>query len=529
MQSNKSFKLGNVVVIAVMLSIIFLFGCVSKKNIKVPLSDPLPHPKLAQMQSLSIEKRDGVTYFGKSRKYKKRGITVVSLKGDPYEMGYAHGVLLKEEMLPWIREAIYWAKTQSFGTSLLENTIMDRAREVEQYIPDKYITELKGLAAGSGIDYEFLMALNTVGTTARSFWCTSVAVKRQDGKLIRSRSYENVNLLQNHRPANTLFIYQPSQGYAFASLSSSGFIGVGTAMNETGLNFGQHAIWKAPNDWKGMPNSILNRKIIENANSVEDVGEILKKAPRSRPQIIMVTDSKKARIYEYDSENIGYKDMDEDRLILTNYTQVLKIGTPYLCQRYHSASNFLDNYQNEMDVSKLVELNRSDSISRMGAFDQIYSIHLAIFIPETLDFWIAVDPPPASRGRWVGFNLKKELDGSGHEPNPLIIPAMSDVTTANIKVNEKEPWTGKWKVESTSRGGGIWAMKQEGEIVKSTRSSAYEFKGKVKGNQLKGKLVGASGTYDLFTLEMPSDSMSFTGTADIATSGTNHLKGKRIE
>jgi hypothetical protein len=71
-------------------------------------------------------------------------------------MGYAHGVLLKEEMIPWIREAIYWAKTQSFGTSLLENTLMDRAREVEQYIPDKYITELKGLAAGSGIDSGFL-------------------------------------------------------------------------------------------------------------------------------------------------------------------------------------------------------------------------------------------------------------------------------------------------------------------------------------------------------------------------------------
>ena len=66
---------------------ILLFGCVSKKNIKIPLSDPLPHPKLAQMQSLSIEKKDGVIYFGESKKYKKRGITVVSLKGKHYEMG----------------------------------------------------------------------------------------------------------------------------------------------------------------------------------------------------------------------------------------------------------------------------------------------------------------------------------------------------------------------------------------------------------------------------------------------------------
>ena len=138
----------------------------------------------------------------------------------------------------------------------------------------------------------------------------------------------------------------------------------------------------------------------------------------------MVTDTKKARIYEYDSEKIGYKDMDEERLIVTNYPQVLNIGASYSCNRYHSARDFLDNNQNEIDVNRLVELNRSDSISRVNIPNR-YSLYLAIFMPETLDFWIAVDPPPARRGRWIGFNLKKEIDGSGHEPNPLIIPAMS--------------------------------------------------------------------------------------------------------
>ena len=241
----------------------------------------------------------------------------------------------------------------------------------------------------------------------------------------------------------------------------------------------------------------------------------------------MVTDSSKARIYEYDSEKIGYMDMDEDRLILTNYTQVLQIGASYYCPRYQSASNFLNNYQDQMDVGKLVDLNRGDSISCVHSPTQ-YSIHLAIFMPETLNFWIAVDPPPASRGRWVGFNLKKELNGSGHEPIPLVIPAMSGITTADIKINDEEPWTGKWKVESNSQGSGLWAMKQEGKIVTSTRDSASEFKGKVQGNQLKGKLVGASGSYDPFIIEMLSDGLSFTGTLEIINR-TNQLKGRRVE
>ena len=93
---ERHLKFTNLFFNPVILSLVLLFGCVSKQNVKIPLSDPLYHPKLAQMQSLSVEERDGVIYFGESKKYKKRGITVVALKGESYEMGYAHGILLKD-------------------------------------------------------------------------------------------------------------------------------------------------------------------------------------------------------------------------------------------------------------------------------------------------------------------------------------------------------------------------------------------------------------------------------------------------
>lgn len=72
-------------------------------------------------------------------------------------------------------------------------------------------------------------------------------------------------------------------------------------------------------------------------------------------------------------------------------------------------------------------------------------------------------------------------------------------------------------------------MKQEGHVVESTRDSAYEFKGKVQGNRLKGNMFGASGTLLPFAIEMPSDVMSFKGTVDMATGRTSHIKGRRIE
>ncbi len=107
--------------------------------------------------------------------------------------------------------------------------------------------------------------------------------------------------------------------------------------------------------------------------------------------------------------------------------------------------------------------------------------------------------------------------------------AKSDTTISNVTVNEKEPWTGKFKLESNNQCSGIWAMKQEGQIVKSTRDSAYEFNGRVHGNQLNGNFGPTYGQYSPFNIEMHSDSMSFKGSLDYFGSLRNNLKGKRIE
>ena len=108
--------------------------------------------------------------------------------------------------------------------------------------------------------------------------------------------------------------------------------------------------------------------------------------------------------------------------------------------------------------------------------------------------------------------------------------AKPDIKTSNVTVNENEPWTGKFQLEPNYQCSGIWAMKQEGQIVKSTTESELDFAGKVQGNQLTGKVTGTSNTYYGFTIEMHSNKMTFTGTLDSIAHGLPcELKGKRIE
>lgn len=433
MQSNKSFKLGNVVVIALISSIIFILSCVSKENIKIPVSKPEPHPKLAQMQSMSIEEKDGVIYFGESKKYKKRGITVVVLKGEPYEMGYARGVILNHEIRVWVKDFLYQLKMRSLGTSIGENLLKGRAKEVEEFIPAEYREELQGLSAGSKIDYEMLLILNVLLTIANDVACTSVVVRSPDGSLLRSR---NLDLSWKPPLPAGLYISNPTKGYPFVSISHfPELIGIRTALNEKGLNIGTHGVGRESKKYvKGKPEFILRREVIQYAGSVYEAGKILNKARRTVSKMWLVADTKTAGVYEYNHKKIAFHEMVEDHLILTNHTRMLKIGQSYdhSHDRFSEANSFLLLHPGEMDVNKLIELNRSDHIC-WKKYPEIMNLHSAIFKADTLDFWVAIDAPPATKGKWVGFNLNKELYGNGSDPEPLIIAAEGSSLIPHVK------------------------------------------------------------------------------------------------
>lgn len=132
----------------------------------------------------------------------------------------------------------------------------------------------------------------------------------------------------------------------------------------------------------------------------------------------------------------------------------------------------------------------------------------------------------------VAEDLRAQIESLGYVIQPKTMPLKATespvATFSPAKVDPTEPWTGEWEVEGFPVYGGIWRMKQTGMIVKSTKGSMRDFKGKVKGNQLKGRLQSAgSATVRLpFVIKISSDGLSFEGI--IETPWRNGLiKGKR--
>ena len=91
----------------------------------------------------------------------------------------------------------------------------------------------------------------------------------------------------------------------------------------------------------------------------------------------------------------------------------------------------------------------------------------------------------------VAEDLRAQIESLGYVVRPKNLPEKATGSPAAAfspaTVDPTEPWTGKWRViEGHHTLKGIWAMKQSDTIVKSTKDSYFEFKGKVRGNQLEG-------------------------------------------
>ncbi|MBS3810103.1 MAG: hypothetical protein KGY38_08120 [Desulfobacterales bacterium] len=392
------------------LALILFSGCAaSKSDIVISQSELPAHPRLAELQAVEPVEKNGLTEFNGSKKYVKDGVPVILLRGSPYEMGYARGVLLKKELRQWTVDNLTMIKKMAFGNIGL-SMLHSRTEELSRFIPDQYRQELKGLSAGASIDYDTLLMLNVLDTIGKQFACTSTAVKDENGHILRSRGLDFKDL-KYFRPS-MLFIYRPDNGNAFASLGPPGIIGVLTAINEEGLTFGVHDIFAAGLEWRGIPAGMLYRTVVESADTVDEAGRIIKNANRSVAQMALVTDPGDAAVFEFTHDEFGKIEMTESPLILTNHTRAIDEGRKYKnsINRFHEAASFFNKAGNRVTLDKLVELHRMPLISREKNPTPSLNIHSAVFNSNTLDFRVAIGAHPASKGQWHEFNLKEELD-----------------------------------------------------------------------------------------------------------------------
>ena len=225
------------------------------------------------------------------------GGRVLHLKGTPYEMGYQHGALLKED----IRELVHFlfevkAKDLKVDLGSLQLSpnpkvlIATIAEMQKKFVPQRFYEELQGLADGSGLPLKDVVVANFI---PELFHCSGFALSgkaTKDGTLYHGRvlDYGVDWRLQDHA---VVVIAEPAGKIPFVNIAYAGFIGSVTGMNAERISLGEMG-GRGLGHWQGVPMSFLMRMALEEARTLDEAVAIFRDNPRTCEYYYVVADGK---------------------------------------------------------------------------------------------------------------------------------------------------------------------------------------------------------------------------------------------
>ena len=403
-------KSSNISIFLLFSVVAFLFsGCVPQT---IDLQDLLTQP---------IEK--GGT-FHLSKKYRKAGITVVHLTGTPYEIGLAHGTLLKGEIIevnkPYFEYYAQFLEKYSDQWSKLSKTFKKR-------IPQEYLEEMRGISDGAQIAFDKIFFLNALTTISMADGCFAFAFKDNESKIITVRQID----ISTNSPLSKkmiLYIIKPQTGYGFAALLNPGWVSGESGMNERGVTISENNIHIKQTEWDTIPINHLSRYLLQYSKTIEDVGCFLGEHKVYPSRLLFVSSKKSASIFEMANREMAQITMKDAYLAMANHASEIpsKNITYHSVKRLKLGNTFLRQNSKDLDIKKAIELIRMSRITWYWN-PTVHNRQSMIFSPTNLDFWIAIPPnsnyKPASHNPYIGFNLLHELYNTGDEANPKAFPA----------------------------------------------------------------------------------------------------------
>ena len=227
-----------------------------------------------------------------------RVIPVVVVTGTPYEMGYAFGDLMKDEVKGLLLG--YLGKAQASGDLRYTDISLDAAwKSIEPYTDKRFVEELHGVADGADIPFEKVRRAHMIPVIS-DYACSGIAVwgaATTTGHLyqIRNLDYDTLAGLQQYP---CLVVYIPKQGIPHLNVTFAGSIGVNTGMNAEGITLseiGDSPGRDFPFDLHGTHFTTMFRTILYDAHTLDQAVNIIKNAKRIKKYHYVVGDGKATR------------------------------------------------------------------------------------------------------------------------------------------------------------------------------------------------------------------------------------------
>jgi hypothetical protein len=349
-----------------------------------------------------------VAHCGKGWLERVDGYPVLHLKGTPYEMGFQHGTLLKDDAqknLRYLLEVKGDAEAVEVGPLRLkpQQAIETIIKVQKPFVPSKYFEELRGLADGADLPLGDVQVANFI---PELFHCSGFAVMdsaTKDGTLYHGRvlDYAIDWKLQEHA---VLVVAEPADGIPFVNVTYAGFIGSVTGMNARHVSIGEMG-GGGLGHWEGVPMAFLVREVLERAADLDAAISIFRDNPRTCQYFYVIADAKTNRAVGMEAS--------------WNKFEIIRPGAHHALlpepvkdavllsagDRYEELVRRVKAGHGEFTAETAIRL-----MDRPVAMKS--NLHNVLFEPRTTRFWVAnagKDKQPAAEREYHGFNLNDLL------------------------------------------------------------------------------------------------------------------------
>ncbi len=390
-----------------------------------------------------------------SLKKNEYGVWEMYVEGDAYHRGQAIGKLSEE--LIYFQESSFVEEVigmlpYKVMMRFLKYVVAWENRDIQAYIPDEFEREIYGISKYCSDDFDYIgpkfhrklfyhsahdightvQNMGLVGCSAFSAWGRHTV----DGEIITGRNFDFY--IGEAFKKNKLLLYmKPKKGYAFASYSWPGMIGVLSGMNEKGLTISLNAgPPEMPRSAK-MPVSLLAREILQYASTIQEALEIAKQREIFVAESFVISSAIDGTsiIIEKTADTTLVVQPQDDLLFCTNHFQSeafaemesnVEFQTISSTQRRMNRLNLLIKEKDSLDVEASVAVLRDmgeqeEKALGIGNEENINIMithHSIVFQPEKLLMWISVGDSPMDA--YVAYDLKSEFARSSDSSTPPI-------------------------------------------------------------------------------------------------------------
>lgn len=384
--------------------------------------------------------------------------TVVWLKGTPYEMGKQQGEMLKEA----IGEAMAFVAADPLLSSIPELAIQLGIYDVlaANSFPD-IIDECRGIAEGaegSGLTEELCVILNCGDVLLHLLYvgipdppegpgCSGVITAgpaTKDGRMLHSRNLDwggmNIDIIY-HNPV--IFVRQPEEGIPHVIVGFPMDLTAYTGMNTRGIAFGTHAADPAGlEEMSGAGRSHVQAtsQMLKSVGSLDDVEAFIEAQQHMTAGILVASDGQSGTgaVFDMTATGNGVRKTGEAGLVYgTNHftSEEMKDkddeGGPGSQKRWDRFMQLLEPasddtvygtidhevlYKVMRDVTDpwsgheytMEEIEAAD-FDTDGTIGANAPMHMVVFEPERLLFWVAAGKPPVHTIPALCFSLEELL------------------------------------------------------------------------------------------------------------------------